>query len=218
MPFCRLSLNLLPKNLLLKTSELDKAVWNYKPVLGFIQRQRFRLIKQLLTAQQYNRILEVGYGSGIFIPELQKYCHEIYGIDIHHEHKKIIDLLKKIKIDAKLIRASATAIPFDQDYFDCIIAVSAIEFIKDLDKAFLEFKRVLKSNGCLIFVTPGHSKVVDLGLKLLTGEKAEDNYGDRRQYLHKSLTDYFEVQKKITFPGFKTSAFLLYSAYRLKPK
>ena len=81
------SLKLLPPEVLIKTSEVDHADWNYRPLLSWIQRLRFRHIVSMLAGERFQRLLEVGYGSGIFMPELKQYCDELYGIDLHKKQQ-----------------------------------------------------------------------------------------------------------------------------------
>jgi len=35
------------------------------------------------------RILEIGYGSGVFMPELSARCDELYGVDVHSRHEEV---------------------------------------------------------------------------------------------------------------------------------
>jgi ubiquinone/menaquinone biosynthesis C-methylase UbiE len=62
--------------------------------------------------------------------------------------------------------------PFLDWHFDCIVAISTIEFIDGLDAACNEIDRVLKQDGCFLVVTPTNSPIADAGLKLLTGSSA----------------------------------------------
>jgi hypothetical protein len=61
-------MRLMRRNLLVKTGPVDFAEWNSRPLLGWISRQRFRLVVSLLPKAPIVRLLEIGYGSGIFLP------------------------------------------------------------------------------------------------------------------------------------------------------
>lgn len=212
------SLKLLPPETLLKTGEVDHADWNYRPILGFIQRQRFKLIVSFLAKERVNRLLEIGYGSGVFMPELSHHCRDLYGIDIHQKQDSVIEVLAKFNISAKLYSVSATLLPFKDNFFNCLVAVSSLEFIDDLEAACLEMQRVIKPAGSLILVTPGSSPIVDLGLKILTGKSAKNDYGDRRQSLISTLLKYFTVEQKITVPRFGSKLLCLYTGLKLSPR
>lgn len=212
------NINLLPPQALIKTGEVDYAEWNYKPILSYLQRKRFKLCLSLFEERKFNRVLEIGYGSGVFIPELNNYGNELYGIDIHNYNKEIEKLLMSYNTNAKLFQASATNIPFEDDYFDCIISISSIEFIDDIKAASLEIKRVLRKDGCFIVITPGHSWILDIGLKFLTGNSAKNDYKGRREKVIPMLYKYFDLVVEKIFP--QTLGFIIpmYHALRLSPK
>ena len=211
-------LRLLPKEALLKTGSVDHADWNFKPILGWIQRLRFKLIIALMPQHLVDRILEVGYGSGLFMPELIERCQELYGIDIHPMHQEVTDRLENFHVTAHLFSGSAEAMPFEDQFFDGAIAISSLEFVDNVKSACQELQRVIKPGGYLVLVTPGHSPIVDFGLKVLTGESAKKDYDERRQLLIPTLLQHFTVEKKRTFPPIGSSFICLYTAFRLSPK
>jgi predicted TPR repeat methyltransferase len=101
------ALNLLPPEALVKTGDVDHADWNYKPILGRISRARFHLIKELIGNRRAERLLEIGYGSGVFLPELAGYADNLYGSDIHHEHARVKKKLAEFNIKANLFSGGA---------------------------------------------------------------------------------------------------------------
>jgi SAM-dependent methyltransferase len=210
--------NLLPQELLVRTSPVDHADWNYRPVLGKLQRVRFQLIKALLGNFKGSDILEVGYGSGVFFPELLQSAERIAGIDPHTMHREVVESLKKANIEADLRSGSVSDMDFADDSFDCVVAVSALEYVEEIDDACQQIIRVLRDGGSLILVTPGKSPVLDLGLKLMGGEDADSNYGDRREKLLAALSRHFDFDavKRWPWPGIPW--FTVYRALRLTPK
>jgi ubiquinone/menaquinone biosynthesis C-methylase UbiE len=209
---------LLPPDVLLKTGEVDHADWNYRPLLGTIIRARYKLVLSLLKTQRGGRLLEVGYGSGVFMPELAHFCDELYGIDPHPMPQQVEELLAGFDTTAHLYTGSAEAMPFEADFFDCIVVVSALEFVPDLRRACLEIQRVLKTRGSLIVVTPGHTPIVDFGLKVLTGKSAKTDFGNRRQTLIPTLLRYFFVEEQLTIPSIGSSVIHLYTALKLRAR
>jgi SAM-dependent methyltransferase len=212
------SMRLLPPEALLKTGEVDHADWNYRPLLGTITRARYKLVLSLLSSERRGRLLEVGYGSGVFMPELAHFCDELYGIDPHPMPQQVEELLAGFDTTARLYSGSVEAMPFDENFFDCVVAVSSLEFVADLDASCEEIKRVLKPGGHLIVITPGHSPIVDLGLKVLTGKSAKSDFGDRRQALIPTLLRHFIVERRLISPSHGSSVVHLYTALKLRTR
>ncbi|WP_447603659.1 class I SAM-dependent methyltransferase [Nitrospira sp. Nam80] len=203
---------LLPRAARIKTSSVEPPTFN---VLGLIQRLRFWLLVSLLPRQRLSRLLEVGYGSGILLPELAQHCDELYGIDIHPNAAQVLHNLRHYQVDAKLLCGSAFTLPFDDQTFDCIVAVSCLEYMDPLDGVAREIKRVLRADGCFIFVTPGDSPLIDLGVKLLTGRSPRKHYGDRRASLIPTLLQSFVVQKELVTPRIGGRLSTFYRGMRL---
>jgi len=206
-------LHLLPEEVLVKTGPVDHADWNFRPILGSIQRARFRLLLDLFADDRFERLLEVGYGSGVFMPELARRCRELYGIDVHEQTDQVAAALRKLEVSASLVSAGAEHMPYEDGFFDAVVAVSSFEFISNVDQACREIRRVLRPSGRFFVVTPGDSALVDLGLKILTGEDAKRDYGNRRKLVIPTLRRHFRVEKTRAIP---TSAFCLYRGFRLK--
>ncbi len=213
-----MKLQLLSKDDLITTGNVDHADWNFKLILGYIQKTRFKLCLKLMGRHQFNRILEIGYGSGVFIPELKNYGKEIYGVDIHNFNNEVTSILNKKDIKVKLFSGSVEKMPFEDNFFDLIVSVSAIEFIDNIENACHEIKRVLKKDGYLIVITPGYSKFIDFGVKILTGKKAEDDYNNRRATVIPILLQNFELIEIKSFPFLTRSFLKLYTALKLKKK
>jgi len=211
-------LRLLPHKSLIKTNDVDHADWNYKPFIGTIQRLRFRLIRELLGDERYGRLLEIGYGSGVFMPELAARCDELFGIDPHPRDMDVQNMLKEHSVISTLRSAGAGSIPFGDSFFDCAVAVSALEFIPDLNRACEEVLRVLKPDGVFVIVTPGQSPMLDLGLKILTGKSAKKDFDNRREVILPTLLQHFRVLKRIDHPPFIGRGIRLYTALRLVRK
>ncbi|MGI8469384.1 MAG: class I SAM-dependent methyltransferase [Pyrinomonadaceae bacterium] len=211
-------LNLLPPDALVKTGDVDHADWNHKPILGAISRARFHLIKKLLGERRGEKLLEIGYGSGVFLPELSKYADEIYGVDVHHEQEKVAKTLAKFGVKAELVSGGAEKIIWQNDFFDSVVAVSALEFVANLDLVCEEVKRILKPAGSFFVVTPGASPLLDFGLKILTGKSAKKDFADRREIILPTLYKHFDVKKELAFPKYGSSFVKLYTALELQPK
>jgi ubiquinone/menaquinone biosynthesis C-methylase UbiE len=200
---------LLPEKELIRTSRVDHADWNYRPFLSFVMRRRFALISSLLPRVRVQRLLEVGFGSGIFLPELARKCTDLYGIDVHDEVDQVESRLEHYGLAAKLSRQDAATMDFPNEFFDVIVSVSALEFIDDIKSAARQLARVLVPHGRLIAVMPNKFALLDFALHAATGEDAERDYGGRRERVLPSLLEYFRVIRRKTF-------FPIYAAYEFE--
>lgn len=203
-------MKLLPKDWLIPTSRIDHGDWAYRPPQCYAVRERFRLIASLLPAH-VTSILEVGFGSGIFMPELAARCRALCGVDVHDRVYEVQARLAEYGVRAHLVREDAAHTSFADSSFDVIVAVSALEFIQDIHGAAREFARLLKPNGRLLAVMPQTSSLLDLALRVMTGEHAQRDYGNRREAVVPALMRHFEQIRKRRF-------LLVYTAYELKPR
>jgi ubiquinone/menaquinone biosynthesis C-methylase UbiE len=206
-------MKLLPRELLEKTGPVDYADWNHRPVLGFISRSRFRLILKMMAGRKFQRLLEIGYGSGVFMPELAQHTDELWGADIHSCTEAVSKRLQGFNTSARLCTADVSSLPYPDGHFDCVVAVSALEFVDDLDAACNEVERLLMPNGCFLAVTPTNSPIADAGLKLLTGNSAKQDFGDRRAKIITTLKKHFRVEEERLFPPL--AALKLYTGLKL---
>lgn len=209
-------LPLLPPDALVRTGPVDHADWNYRFGLGWLIRRRFALLRGLLPATR-GTWLEIGYGSGVLMRFLATQCDELHGIDLHDHAAEVTEQLRGFDVEAILATGSAEALPYETATFDCIVAVSTLEFIENIELAAAEMNRVLKPNGRLVFVMPGNSPVLDFGLKLVTGESAKNDYGDRRERLLPALRQEFEIADERSFPPVISSVLPVYTARSLRP-
>ena len=207
-------MKLLDQELLVKTGPVDHADWNFRFPLGLVQRLRFRLAFKLLPKRS-PQLLEIGYGSGVFMPSLAQKADHLHGVDVHSREDQVTEALSRVQVAATLRQAPAEALPYANHTFDSVVAISALEFVNDLNQVCEEIKRTLKPGGVFVVVTPGHSVLVDTGLRILTGKSAQEDFGNRRESVIPILSQHFTVSKKLIFPPVAGALVPLYVALRL---
>jgi ubiquinone/menaquinone biosynthesis C-methylase UbiE len=200
-----------------KTGEVDYFMWNYKFPIKYIQKYRFKRIIQLLGDLKYNSLLEVGTGSGIFLPELSKHCEQLYACDIHSNFDNIANLCKKFEIkNYNLSTQSIESTNFPDESFDVVVAVSVLEFVPDIQKAVTEIKRILKKDGIFITICPMENKFLDFFLSLYTKKTPKEEFGDSRQNVSSTLEQNFIVIKKGFMLPIIGKLFPVYTHYKLQ--
>lgn len=205
------------KKLLKKTGEVDYYDWNYKFPIKYIQQYRFKKIVQLLGKKKYPVLLEAGTGSGIFLPELSKYCEHLYACDIHHDFDNVAILCKKYGIkNYHLSTQSIDNTNFSDESFDAVVAVSMLEFVPDIQKALSEIKRILKKDGVFITICPMESSILDFFLLLYTRKPPKEESGDSRQKVSTLLEQNFTIIKKGYMVPLIGKFFPVYTHYKLK--
>ena len=100
------------------------------------------------------RILDLGFGDCRNMPLLNNCGFDIYGVEITEE---IVNLGKKtlsnLNIDANLKVGTNTSIPFEDSFFDYILACASCYYIdagKTFNNNLNEITRVLKPGGYII--------------------------------------------------------------------
>lgn len=106
-----------------------------------------RRIDRLATIAPGDRVLEVGCGQGHLTRALAGRGVDIVGIDANPQAEDVAG-------DGLVRHMNAEALEFDDEQFDYVVSVHAIEHIPDLDAALTEMARVLKTGGTAIFIYP----------------------------------------------------------------
>lgn len=151
----------------------DRAELGYAETYGqqWIARSKFwgslryhvRYQKQFidcLALEGSTKILECGSGTG----EIAQYAMEtylsddgpvveFYLVDISSTLLKSVrkNLMPPSRVQPHLVRATAESLPFDDEYFDRIYALSMLWYAPDPKRAILDMLRILKPGGLLCF-------------------------------------------------------------------
>ena len=97
------------------------------------------------------KILEIGVGQGTDLMQFAKAGADCHGIDITHNHLSLTQM--NFDVHGKTVdlrEADATAIPFPDDYFDCVYSFGVVHHIPEIEQVLGEARRVLKPGGKLM--------------------------------------------------------------------
>ena len=160
------------------------------------------MIDALIKDATFDNILDIGYGSGIFFPELKKHSSNLFGIDIHEYHTEIQKRLFEYGIEVNLSKANIDKLPFTDNFFECIIAISVLEHIKNLEKTLLEILRVLKPNGIFLVGIPIKNKFMNLIFKNLLRFQSDRYHLNSHIDVIVGIQKFFRVLETRKFPYF----------------
>jgi ubiquinone/menaquinone biosynthesis C-methylase UbiE len=105
-------------------------------------------LEKAAGSRGFERVLDVGTGSGMQLYRLQRLGREILGFDISEGLvEKARDKFRRYP-NIKLFIADATAIPLPDESVDCVSSYGEVySHINNVEKAFAEVGRVLKPGG-----------------------------------------------------------------------
>lgn len=137
---------------------------------GWFYRHRLRMIDGLFPAEKLGKTLEVGVGSGIFVPQLLRHSERVTGIDIHSSYDGVRQMLTREGVDldnVELRQGSILEIPYPDASFDAVVCVSVLEHFADSYAPLRELARVCKPGGFLALGFPARTEFTDSLFKVL---------------------------------------------------
>lgn len=201
--------------LLKQTNSLDYFHWNYQFPIKYIQRFRFQAILKMLGRKPVDSILEVGTGSGIFLPELSRHCRELHACDVHNNMAAVEQMCRLTGTKATLRTCPLENTGYPDAAFDIVIAVSVLEFVEDLDQSLREVQRILKPGGNFLTICPHKNEAIDYVLSFYSRKKPDEEFGDARSKVCPTLEKNFNVIEKRVFPGVIGRVLPVYNYYKL---
>lgn len=103
-----------------------------------------------------DKILEIGFGSGLTFLNLNEMYREIHGLDLTCDIEEVKKVFEKHGIHPYLRNGDALKMPYMNEQFDTVLVISTLEHLKphELEQAFSEIKRVLKPGGQVVYGCP----------------------------------------------------------------
>jgi len=167
----------------------EERVLEGSPGVIHISQVEKEIIEGILSNCPSGLYLDIGIGTGRFIPLIQSLGSRIVGADIS---------LKMLKIHKGRINLSAgtvSSLPFRDESFDGIVSMRTMKYVASIHAALKEFHRVLKQGGFAI-VQFANKITYQYLLKLLC------NLGDKEYNQILQLHSHKELEKYILRAGF----------------
>ncbi|MGB9662687.1 MAG: class I SAM-dependent methyltransferase [Moorellaceae bacterium] len=133
-----------------KKSE-DYDAWYETPKGKLVDRIEKEAVYAYLLPERGMKILDIGCGTGNFSLELARRGVEVTGVDISEAMlAKAREKAVREGLNIEFLHADARQLPFEDESFDAVVSVTALEFVPDLREALQEAYRVLKVGGRLV--------------------------------------------------------------------
>lgn len=127
-------------------------------VPGFKDLYRKRMERCLAECTGGEKVLEVGFGSGLTFSNLNRLYKRIYGVE-KNSPISIADITAYFtnrSIPVFLGSGDLLHMPYAQDEFDTVLIISVLEHLQPREQAqaFSEIHRVLRPGGQLVYGVP----------------------------------------------------------------
>ena len=175
----------------------DPLKFYYYPVLGKLYRRRMEMCFELLPDGDV--VLEVGFGSGVSLPNLNIKYKELHGIDLNVDCDAVMSCFSKLGIQAHLINGSVTKLPYENEKFDVVILISILEHLlpQDLHMAFQEIHRVLRHGGGVVYGVPIERPLMVAGFRMLGCDIRQHHFSTEKQIDEAARRYFMPKEKKV---------------------
>jgi ubiquinone/menaquinone biosynthesis C-methylase UbiE len=209
----------LPKKENIQPTEIaDPLKFYFLPFAKRFFIKRLEIVLSKLQDKKYDSLLDIGCGSGIFLKELANRCNNLNAIDTHRKMNLVKDMTLKENIEANHVEASVMDLPYASETFDCIISVSVLEHIKELDRALKEIRRVAKNDAVIVLGFPVKNKITEIILRiaytLLPNAKLEDEHVSMHSDIITAANLIFKNSDTCSYPQCSPLDYSLYCVYK----
>ncbi len=199
------------KTNLVVTSDSDPIAHYYQPLIGYFFRRRLEMGLEMLGDQKFQKLLEIGYGSGILLKTLRPFAQELYGIDLHDKSDLVERSLAKEGVRAHLSQDNILQMKFSDQFFDALLCFSVLEHLTETEQAFSEIVRVLKPGGIAIIGFPAVNKWMNTLFNVTGGKEAVEHQHVTDHWSNLAACEKFmQIEQVRYFPIFFPKALTMY--------
>lgn len=197
------TLKLLPAQTYKGVNQFDPIKYYYWPVFGKMYRRRVELALGECTGGE--RVLEVGFGTGLAFPNLHDLYKEIHGIDLTADIEAVQSVFEPMGIPLFLEKGDVLNMPYPENKFDTVLLISILEHLKplELEQAFAEVKRVLKPGGQMVYGTPVEKPFMVFMFRLMGHDIRDEHFSTEKEIAtaaHKAFSKGHVIEMKSTPP------------------
>ena len=133
---------------------VQKAYSRWSRVYDLVFGPTFKLARRraidMLELSPGDRVLEVGVGTGLSLPEFPREC-PVYGVDIS---RPMLERAKKraFRSGNRLVEADVGALPFPEGAFDAVFAPYVVSAVPDPEAMLSEIRRVIRPGARIVLL------------------------------------------------------------------
>lgn len=179
-------LKLLPLEQYKGVNADDPIKYYYWPVFGPMYRRRVEMCLDECPGGE--RILEIGFGTGVAFLNLHDKYKEIHGLDLTADIAAVQSVFDPLGIPTDLREGSVLEMPYADNTFDTVLLVSILEHLKphELDQAFKETYRVLKTGGHVVYGTPVERPFMVFMFRMLGHDIRREHFSTEKEIAAKA--------------------------------
>jgi SAM-dependent methyltransferase len=125
----------------------------YDPSLWLAEKSGMAELRRSLVTQARGAVLEIGAGTGL---NLAHYPHGLDRLILCEPDRQMAQRLTRraarLGRNAQIVRATAESLPFDDETFDTVVSTLVLCTVADPESSLDEIRRVLRSDGALLFL------------------------------------------------------------------
>ncbi len=119
--------------------------WFETPEGRKVKELELALLMEFVNPFPGVKMLEVGIGTGLFALEFAKAGAEVFGVEPSDKMREIAE-----KRGFTVKKGTGENIPFEDNSFDIVLAMTSLEFSKEPQRFVSEMKRVAKCGGTVV--------------------------------------------------------------------
>jgi ubiquinone/menaquinone biosynthesis C-methylase UbiE len=128
--------------------------WFSTPHGTYVQSYEHAMIMDLAEVKSGMKIADIGCGTGIYTRELCAKGALVTGVDISPEMLAIAaEKTGEYSAQVNFVEGDAASLPFDDNSFDMVFSITAMEFFEQPRICLHEMHRILRPGGHMVVAT-----------------------------------------------------------------
>lgn len=150
-------------------AELQGVIYNSKnPTRKWLHVSRKNWVDNAIEHYSFEGMVacEIGPGSCVYLPKLNKYAGQLYVTDVERQHLEVAMTYSDNSKNITVMKDDISASILPDRYFDLILCSEVIEHIPDTALVLDNIVSKLKTGGILILSTPQKYSFMELSCKI----------------------------------------------------